>query len=61
MSVLKYWDSGTSSWQVAIVGAQGTPGPIGYTGSVSPQYLEIDGGNASTIHTAEITVDGGGA
>jgi hypothetical protein len=25
------------------------------------QYLEIDGGYASTIYTAEITVDGGGA
>ena len=29
MSVLKYWDSGTSSWQVAIVGAQGATGPGG--------------------------------
>lgn len=29
MSVLKYWDSGTSSWQVAIVGAEGATGPSG--------------------------------
>lgn len=27
----------------------------------SAQNLEIEGGNASTIYTAEITVDGGGA
>jgi Collagen triple helix repeat (20 copies) len=33
MSVLKYWDTGTSSWQVAIVGAQGATGPAGATGA----------------------------
>ena len=32
MSVLKYWDTGTSSWQVAIVGAQGATGLAGATG-----------------------------
>ena len=32
MSVLKYWDTGTSSWQVAIVGAEGATGPAGATG-----------------------------
>jgi hypothetical protein len=33
MSVLKYWDTGTSSWQVAIVGAEGATGPAGATGA----------------------------
>ena len=33
MSVLKYWDSGTSSWQLAIVGAQGATGATGPTSS----------------------------
>ena len=33
MSVLKYWDTGTSSWQVAIVGAEGATGPTGATGA----------------------------
>jgi len=32
MSVLKYWDTGTSSWQVAIVGVQGATGLAGATG-----------------------------
>jgi Collagen triple helix repeat (20 copies) len=32
MSVLKYWDANTSSWQVAIVGAQGATGAQGSTG-----------------------------
>jgi hypothetical protein len=32
MSVLKYWDTGTSSWQVAIVGVQGATGLVGATG-----------------------------
>jgi len=33
MSVLKYWDTGTSSWQVAIVGAEGATGAQGASGA----------------------------
>ena len=36
-------------------------GPTGPTGPTGPVSLEIDGGNASTIYTAEIDIDGGNA
>jgi hypothetical protein len=32
MSVLKYYNTGTSSWETAIVGAQGDTGATGSTG-----------------------------
>ena len=36
-------------------------GPTGPTGPTGPENFEIDGGNASTIYTAEIEIDGGNA
>jgi len=36
-------------------------GPTGPTGPIGPENFEIDGGNASTIYTAEIEIDGGNA
>ena len=45
MSVLKYWDSETSSWQVAIVGAQGATGPAGSSADLGNLYITDE-----TIH-----------
>lgn len=42
-------------------GPLGLIGPTGSTGPTGPENFEIDGGNASTIYTAEIVIDGGNA
>jgi hypothetical protein len=50
MSVLKYWDTNTSSWQVAIVGAQGATGatgPSGSTGATGPTGTTLSNGTSN--------------
>lgn len=48
-------------WVAVATTVVGPTGPLGPTGPTGPENFEIDGGNASTIYTAEIEIDGGNA
>ena len=61
MSVLKYWDTGTSSWQVAIVGAEGATGPAGATGAGATGASGVAGATGSIGATGPAGATGAGA